>query len=176
MQAAYAPEPARPEVVLVAGFWRRLAAALVDTAIVVPVVWVLALVMGGILGVHLPAARHRGPDFWLDLMLEGQAAFVGATALAVVCASLYMLLFQGMLGHTPGMRLWGLRVIDVHGNRPGIGRAALRVVGALVSVATLWLGFVWIAFDREKRGLHDWLAGTYVIKGIVDPGEQEAVA
>jgi uncharacterized RDD family membrane protein YckC len=26
------------------------------------------------------------------------------------------------------------------------------------------LGFFWVGFDSEKRGLHDWIAGTYVIK------------
>jgi uncharacterized RDD family membrane protein YckC len=26
------------------------------------------------------------------------------------------------------------------------------------------LGFLWVGFDSEKRGLHDWIAGTYVIK------------
>ena len=54
-----------------------------------------------------------------------------------------------------------------------IERGAERVVvvggGAgrldhLLGVATLGLGFIWIAFDSEKRGLHDWLAGTYVVK------------
>jgi uncharacterized RDD family membrane protein YckC len=29
---------------------------------------------------------------------------------------------------------------------------------------TLSLGYLWIAFDAEKRGLHDWIAGTYVIR------------
>ena len=33
------------------------------------------------------------------------------------------------------------------------------------AAATLGLGFAWIGFDREKRGLHDWLAGTYVVRG-----------
>jgi uncharacterized RDD family membrane protein YckC len=28
----------------------------------------------------------------------------------------------------------------------------------------LALGFLWIGFDREKRGLHDWLADTYVVR------------
>jgi uncharacterized RDD family membrane protein YckC len=29
----------------------------------------------------------------------------------------------------------------------------------------LFLGFLWIGFDSEKRGLHDWIAGTYVVRG-----------
>ncbi len=45
-----------------------------------------------------------------------------------------------------------------------VWRAAVRAVGYLVALATGGLGFLWVGFDREKRGLHDWLAGTYVIK------------
>ena len=43
-------------------------------------------------------------------------------------------------------------------------RALVRTAGYVVSVASLGLGFLWIAFDSEKRGLHDWMAGTYVVK------------
>jgi uncharacterized RDD family membrane protein YckC len=31
-------------------------------------------------------------------------------------------------------------------------------------VFTLGLGFLWIGFDSEKRGLQDWVSGTYVVK------------
>ena len=40
----------------------------------------------------------------------------------------------------------------------------LRSGGYVAAAATLLLGFLWIGFDSEKRGLHDWIAGTYVIR------------
>ena len=40
----------------------------------------------------------------------------------------------------------------------------VRCAGYLASIATLFLGFLWIGFDSEKRGLQDWIAGTYVIR------------
>ena len=55
-------------------------------------------------------------------------------------------------------------VIDVYGDPPTYLRAGLRTAGNLVSIGTLFLGFLWIGFDAEKRGLHDWIAGTYVIR------------
>ena len=63
----------------------------------------------------------------------------------------------------PGKRLLGLMVIDVYGERPGLARTLLRTSGYLVSAALFSLGFLWIGFDRERRALHDWLAGTYVV-------------
>jgi uncharacterized RDD family membrane protein YckC len=71
-----------------------------------------------------------------------------------------------MASATPGMRLFKMRVIDPYGDPPGAIRAAVRVVGYLASICTLSLGFLWIGFDREKRGLHDWIAGTYVVKSV----------
>jgi Tol biopolymer transport system component len=58
----------------------------------------------------------------------------------------------------------GTRIIDVYGERPSVARAAARTGGYLACVATLGLGFLWIGFDSERRGLHDWVAGTYVVK------------
>jgi len=62
------------------------------------------------------------------------------------------------------MRALGLKVIDVYGEPPSVTRSALRTLGYLAGLATLGLGFVWVGFDAEKRGLHDWIAGTYVIR------------
>ena len=77
---------------------------------------------------------------------------------------LYLFLFQAMVGQMLGMRVLALRVIDVYGEPPSYLRAGLRTAGYLVSLGTLFLGFLWIGFDAEKRGLHDWIAGTYVIR------------
>jgi uncharacterized RDD family membrane protein YckC len=68
------------------------------------------------------------------------------------------------LGRTLGMRVLKMKVIDVYGDPPSPARCAARCAGYLASIATLFLGFLWIGFDSEKRGLQDWIAGTYVIR------------
>ena len=45
-----------------------------------------------------------------------------------------------------------------------LGIVATATAGYLAGLATAFLGFLWIGFDAEKRGLHDWIAGTYVIR------------
>jgi len=161
--AAREQADAHASTVLVAGFWRRFAQAFVDAAIVVPVALLLSWISGKISGLVLPPTRSAGIDYWLDLALAGEPALWGGFLLGAAIATLYLLLFQAMTGRTLGMRLLKVRVIDVYGNPPGALRATLRALGYLACVLTLGLGFVWIAFDREKRGLHDWIAGTYVI-------------
>jgi uncharacterized RDD family membrane protein YckC len=153
-------------VVHVVGFWRRALAAVVDLAVVVPLAALLVLVVGKLAGVALP---HRiGPldiDMWIDLVLATDPALVmGATMFAAI-GLVYLLVFHIALGRTLGMRLLRLRVIDVYGDRPSPARCVARCAGYLAGVATLFLGFLWMGFDSEKRGLQDWIAGTYVIRG-----------
>ena len=34
-----------------------------------------------------------------------------------------------------------------------------------IVIAPLLLGFIWVAFDRRKRGFHDMIAKTVVVHG-----------
>jgi len=148
----------------VAGFWRRLAAALIDLAALAPVMLFLTWLAAVITGIELPPAKHRGLDFWLDMILAREPALVGGVGLAAAIALIYLFLFQATTGRTLGMRVLRVRVIDLFGDPPSILRTAARTAAYLASVATLGLGFFWIGFDSEKRALHDWLAGTYVVR------------
>lgn len=165
--AAPVPRAVRPRspqaaTVHVAGMWRRAAAGFVDLAILAPVVIVLVWLANRLTGAHVPSSR-TSIDFWLDLLLTSDPAVLSAVAVFLSTVLLYLFVFQATVGQTLGMRLLGLRVIDVYGDPPSYPRAGLRTAGYLASAATLFLGFWWIGFDAEKRGLHDWLAGTYVI-------------
>jgi uncharacterized RDD family membrane protein YckC len=62
------------------------------------------------------------------------------------------------------MRTLGLTIVDLYGDPPSVLRSIARTVGYLAAAVTLGLGFLWIGFDRERRGLHDWLSGTHVVK------------
>jgi uncharacterized RDD family membrane protein YckC len=163
-------EPPRPlarqaPVVHVAGFWRRAAAAAVDLAAVLPVAMLVVLVVGKLAGVALP--RRVGlldVDMWIDLVLATDPALVMALTLVAGIGLVYLLVLHILLGRTLGMRLLKLRIIDAYGDPPSPARCVARCAGYLAGAATLFLGFLWIGFDSEKRGLQDWIAGTYVIR------------
>ena len=159
----------------VAGFWRRAAAGLVDLAIVGPIAWLLVRLAAALSAIDLPVVPRAALDFWLDLTLAGDPALLGALGLAAVLAFLYLLVFHALGGRTLGMRLLRLRVVDAYGDAPGPLRAAVRALGYFLCAATGGLGFLWVGFDREKRGLHDWIAGTYVARRV-DPATPFASA
>ncbi len=125
-----------------AGFGVRFAATLLDTLLVLILAFAGSLVGGG------------------PFRPEGQTIFL---ALEFGVAVLMNVFGWNLWGTTPGKRLFSLYVCGASG-KPGIpvGQAMLRFVGYLVSGLALGLGFLMIAFTRERRGLHDIIAGTRV--------------
>ena len=52
-----------------------------------------------------------------------------------------------------------------------VKQVIIRAVGYIVSALPYYLGFVWIAFDKRKQGLHDKLAGSVVLHVIDDDSQ-----
>jgi uncharacterized RDD family membrane protein YckC len=152
--------------VYVVGFWKRLAAAAVDFAVIVPVALFITFIVSKASGVHLPAKNLKitDVDMWIDLVLATNPAIVMGLVMFIAITLIYLFVFHMTLGRTLGMRVLKMKVIDVYGDPPSPARCAARCAGYLASIATLFLGFLWIGFDSEKRGLQDWIAGTYVIR------------
>ena len=77
----------------------------------------------------------------------------------------YPVWFWAKRGATPGKKMLGLRIVREDGEEPiGFGTAFLRLVGYMVSGMILYIGFLMIAFNPEKKGLHDTIAKTRVLK------------
>jgi uncharacterized RDD family membrane protein YckC len=150
----------------VVGFWKRAIAATIDLAIVIPVALLVTWIASKIAGVHLPPNNLRltDLDLWLDLVLAADPALVMGTVLFVAIGLVYLVVAHIVLGRTLGMRVLKMKVIDIYGDSPSPARCLIRCAGYLASVGSLFLGFLWIGFDSEKRGLQDWIAGTYVIR------------
>jgi uncharacterized RDD family membrane protein YckC len=81
----------------------------------------------------------------------------------VLVAGTYFVFFWSTVGHTPGMRVLRLRLQDMEGDIPSVGRSIVRLVGLVLSIAFLFLGFVPVLFTAHRRGLADFLGGTTVV-------------
>jgi uncharacterized RDD family membrane protein YckC len=64
---------------------------------------------------------------------------------------------------TPGMAILGLRVVQRDGGELTATRAAVRALTMPLGAIPLGLGYVGIVIGRERRALHDVLAGTTVV-------------
>lgn len=133
-----------------AGFWRRGAALGIDALWLFCLLGTLSWLLVGLPLPFGPADSPRALVAELLYKLLPAAVFVIGWA-------------RG--GVSPGKLLLELRVVAVRsGEPPGWIRAAIRYLGYLVSFATLGLGFLWAAVDRDQRALHDRLAGTRVVR------------
>ena len=88
---------------------------------------------------------------------------VALVTLAFLMAVLYNVYFWGVRGTSPGKELLELQVETDDGRCPiGLGKATLRVLGYMLSTASLGIGFLMIAAGGD--GLHDRIAGTRVVR------------
>jgi len=72
---------------------------------------------------------------------------------------------------TLGKKILGLKVVDLNGNRISFGQATGRFFASILSGLILGIGYLMVAFNPKKQGLHDQIAGTFVIKNM--PSGQE---
>lgn len=85
--------------------------------------------------------------------------------LTIVIAVLDLGVLPGLTGQTAGKWATGLRILRTDGREIGLGRALLRhFVGYPLSFITLGIGFLVAALSQRGRGLHDFIAGTIVVR------------
>ncbi|MCC6679522.1 MAG: RDD family protein [Phycisphaeraceae bacterium] len=124
-----------------AGFWLRAAAMWLDGLLLYVLVWVVAKIAAEV-GVYVP--------FELTFLL-----------LAVV-GSVLMVRWWGA---TPGKACCGIAVLSARGGRVSWGQALVReTFGKLLAALPLLLGFLWVGLTGRKRGWHDALARTVVVR------------
>jgi uncharacterized RDD family membrane protein YckC len=135
-----------------AGFWRRLAATLIDTLLLLT----LAIPVMMIFGQGLPQPMQPGTLPHAPGLKELLLNYVLPLALTVF----FWVKFLG----TPGKLLLSCHVVDAATGAPlRTGQAILRYFAYIVSTLPLCLGFLWIAWDKRKQGFHDKIAKTVVI-------------
>ncbi len=136
-----------------AGFWVRVLAYLLDSILLITVQTTLSILINLTIGM-LGIATEGDPAINTIIWLFG----------AVLSIS-YAVFFTGYCGQTPGKMVLRIKVIRTDGSPINYGRAALReVLGKFISSILLGIGYLMVAFDNRKQGLHDKIADTYVIK------------
>jgi uncharacterized RDD family membrane protein YckC len=123
---------------------------------------VYALLLGvGFLGYTSGSDAGVISDF-SEVLFATNLSFLNILSTVIYLA--YFTLFLGMRGQTPGKMICGLKVVRLDGTPVSYGQALARTLGYYVNLLTLCIGFLWVAFDPRKQGLHDKIAGTCEIR------------
>lgn len=149
-----------------AGFISRFAAWFVDQLVL--------LVVFAVLGMIVQLVANFSGRNVLAPSGEKLAILLGTTWFTFTTSAIYMALFWYLFGSTLGQLLFGLRVVRSDGSRfLSLSQVLVRVIGFYISMAVLFLGFLWILIDSGRRGWHDKLARTKVIYTFDAPAVDE---
>ena len=134
-----------------AGFWIRVLANIIDSVVLFVPLFVINFALQ-----------------MMSLFTESEGVIAGVLVVLIftniiLVALYYTLTTSSRMQGTVGKKLLNLRVIDAEGQRISAGRAFGRFLSYMLS-GFLYIGYIMVGVTAEKRGLHDYIAGTWVIK------------
>lgn len=161
------PRDVEPHVIH-AGFWRQMAALLLDSILIMsvaPVVGWMAFLMAMIVPMAMDARD--------GIML---AVIVASVAQWLVGVAYHALSDASAKQATLGKLALGIKLVDSSGACVSLKRATVR---AMLQSPPFSIGYLLILLDRRKRGLHDLLTSTLVVDqwaGTAHPDRQSATS
>ena len=133
----------------VIGFGRRFLAMMIDGFFVLFVSFILAMLVG-----------------MIDVFFGG-GALPWNMVIIVIMLLFSVFYYTGKWvqtsGQTLGKLLMNIKIVNADGSPLTFGQVFLRYMSYIVSGAVASLGFIWVSFDKKRRGWHDIIAKTYVI-------------
>lgn len=144
-----------------AGFWIRVAAYILDgivlSAVTVPIFLIFCL------PVIMKVARNGNLEEGPPPELVGVIFML----LPVVWALHWLyeaLLTSSTWQGTIGKRILRLKVTDDFGNKITFARSTGRFFAKILSGMVMYIGFIMVGFMERKRGLHDIICNTQVLR------------
>ena len=143
------------------GFWARVMAALIDSALILLIIAPLLYWFYGPAYFAPMLDSLYGPASSAGAELSGPVEFLLNWVFPAIAVIVFWIYRQA----TPGKMIIGARIVDANtGGPPSTGQLIGRYLGYYVSMIPLFLGMIWVAFDARKQGWHDKLAGTVVVR------------
>ncbi len=132
-----------------AGFWIRLLAWLID-GVVLAVAHLLTIIV-------LPGTS-------IELYYTDPSSWTLTDSIMALVTAAYDTFGVSIYSTTLGKRALGLYVLRRDGSRVSTLRAFGRHLAGILSGLLLFVGYLMIAVSADKRGLHDHICDTVVVK------------
>lgn len=151
-----------------AGFWIRFLASLLDTIFLALPVGIIVYLLSD--GNWFDFSQYQqniqmamsGNTHALDK--QPQTSFTWELFFEVSVLLVTMLFWKRWRGATPGKKFVHIKIVDAKTLQDIDNKQAItRSLGYIVSTFAFLIGFIMVAMRKDKRGLHDLLAGTVVI-------------
>jgi uncharacterized RDD family membrane protein YckC len=145
-----------------AGFWRRFAAAFLDSLLLG---FLSSFILGGLMGV---SGVFTNPGLFSDpsqlaqlISMMGSYYFITLVLQWLYFAVLECSSNQATLGK---MALGLIVVSDKDKGRPGFGQTTGRYFGKILSSMILGIGYLMMLWSPKNQTLHDQISGCIVVK------------
>jgi len=153
-----------------AGFWKRVAAYILDAIILYIPGMLIQKMMGGDAAEaamkQAQLASPGDPQVMLTALSQFYSTMLPAILIITVITWLYFAICESSVWQaTVGKLALGIRVTDMHGQRISFPRALGRYPAKYLSTLIFCIGFLMVAWTRRKQGLHDLIASTLVLNG-----------
>jgi uncharacterized RDD family membrane protein YckC len=149
--------------VVYAGFWKRVAAYMIDAFVLGVVTQIIQMVL---MGIFMGAS-------YTSLISNPEGLMSSASGIALILAiyliplAINLAYYAGMHSSskqaTLGKMAVGIKVVMDDGRQISLGRGIGRFFAALLSGLTLCIGYLMAAFTDRKQGLHDMICSTLVV-------------
>ena len=143
--------------VVYAGFWKRVAANIIDSVVIGLVGGIIGAIIGGILGAALGMNGGLGGGGFLAIQLITNLVSI------VITAGYYAWFHSSTNRATLGKMAIGIKVVRSDGEAISFLRGIGRYFGFLLSSLILGIGLLMAAFTERKQALHDMLCDTLVV-------------
>ena len=143
-------------VVEYAGFWRRLGAFVIDGLAILSINWLLVAPWR----LALISSRIWQPEGWVGPFPVHDPFAV----FTLLIGAVYFVFFWTWRGQTPGKIILNIKTLKGDGTPLTLSDAIVRCMGYIICGLTLGVGFLALAFDERRQGLHDKIALTVVVK------------
>ena len=144
------------------GFWIRFAAFVADWIIA----YLGAALVAAIIGISMTSGDVE-PEQLQDVSITLENFNYSFLLLFCAISAVYAVVMTVWKGQTLGKMLLRIQVVDANGNVPPWRKAVIReLLRGVILLALFPLGllYVWVALDARKRGPHDYLGGSYVVR------------
>lgn len=127
-----------------AGFGIRVFAAIIDTIFFMLILFPIAMMSG--------IGESEEIFGTMDIILN----------LSLIAVTIAFWIYKGA---TPGKMVTKIKVVDAEtGNNLSLSQSIIRYIGYIIGTIPLFLGLIWVGFDKKKQGWHDKMAGSVVVK------------
>jgi len=152
-----------------AGFWIRFIASFLDTIfLALPVGIVIYLLSDGnwfdFAQYQQNMAYAMSGNAKMALSTQPQTSFRWELIFEISLLVVTLLFWEKWRGATPGKKFVNIKIVDAKTLQDISNKQAItRSLGYILSTFAFLIGFVMVAFRKDKRALHDLLADTAVI-------------